>query len=93
MMLALHCKSEETILLIDPKDYVEEARKILSRFAAAKFEIIKARSSESQSWALTSRYTHALRWIHVDGDHKAEAVWNDLVTGEPSISGYRALSA
>lgn len=78
MMLALHCKSEETILLIDPSDYVEEAKKVLSGFRAAKFEIIKARSSDKQSWALTSRYTHALRWIHVDGDHKAEAVWNDL---------------
>jgi predicted O-methyltransferase YrrM len=78
MMLALHCRSTETVLLVDPTDYVEEARKNLSRLGVAKFEIIKARSSESQSWALASRYTHALRWIHVDGDHKAEAVWNDL---------------
>ena len=78
MMLALHCKPKETILLIDPTDYVEEARKRLSSFGTSKFEIIKARSSAGQSWALASRYTHALRWIHVDGDHKAEAVWNDL---------------
>jgi predicted O-methyltransferase YrrM len=79
MMLALHCKAEETILLIDPNDFVEEARKVLSKFAAAKFEILKVRSSDTRSWALTSRYTHALRWIHIDGDHKAEAVWNDLL--------------
>ena len=78
MMLALHCKPEEMVLLVDPTDYVEEARKNLSRFKAAKFEIIKARSADGQSWALSSRYTHALRWIHIDGDHKAEAVWNDL---------------
>jgi predicted O-methyltransferase YrrM len=78
MMLALHCRGEETLLLIDPSKYVEEARKVLTSFNAASFEIIKARSSDGQSWALTSRYTHALRWIHVDGDHKAEAVWNDL---------------
>ena len=78
MMLALHCKGEETVLLIDPSDYVEEARKVLSTFNAAKFEIIKASSSDSQSWALTSRYAGALRWIHVDGDHKMEAVLNDL---------------
>ena len=78
MMLALHCKREEMVLLVDPNDYVEEARKNLSRFGTAKFEIIKARSSEPQSWALASRLTHALRWIHIDGDHKAEAVWNDL---------------
>jgi predicted O-methyltransferase YrrM len=78
MMLALHCKPEETVLLIDPTDYVEEARKNLSSFAVAKFEIIKARSSASQSWGLVSRYMRSLRWIHIDGDHKAEAVWNDL---------------
>ena len=45
MMLALHCKPKEIILLIDPTDYVEEARKRLSGFGVAKFEIIKARSS------------------------------------------------
>jgi predicted O-methyltransferase YrrM len=78
MMLALHCKEEETILLIDPSDYVEEARKALTNFNTANFEIIKSLSSDSQSWALTSRYAQALRWIHVDGDHKTEAVWNDL---------------
>jgi predicted O-methyltransferase YrrM len=78
VMLALHCKGAETLLLVDPSDYVDEARKVLTGFNALRFEIVKARSSDSQSWALTSQYRHALRWIHVDGDHKAEAVWNDL---------------
>jgi predicted O-methyltransferase YrrM len=78
MMLALHCKAEETILLIDPADHVEGARKNLAGFGTAKFEIIKARSSDGQSWELASQYKRALRWIHIDGDHKAEAVWNDL---------------
>jgi predicted O-methyltransferase YrrM len=78
MMLALHCKSEETLLLVDFSDFVEEARKVLTKFNAAKFEIIKTRSSDAKCWALSSRYAHSLRWIHIDGEHKAETVWNDL---------------
>ena len=78
MMLALHCKTEETVLLVDHSEYVEEARKVFTKFKAAKFEIIKSRSSDAKCWALSSRYAHSLRWIHIDGDHKAETVWNDL---------------
>jgi len=78
MMLALHAKSEETVLLVDPTEYVEEARKVFTKFRAAKFEVIKTRSSDAKCWALSSRYARSLRWIHIDGDHKAETVWNDL---------------
>lgn len=78
MMLALHCKSEEKLLLVDFSDFVEEARKVLTKFNAAKFEVIKTRSSDAKCWELSSRYAHSLRWIHIDGEHKAETVWNDL---------------
>ena len=50
MMLALHCKREETVLLVDPSDFVEEARKVFTKFRAAKFEIINARSSDAKFW-------------------------------------------
>jgi predicted O-methyltransferase YrrM len=78
MMLALHCKTEETVLLVDPTEYIEEARKAFTKFEAARFEIIKTRSSDAECWALSSRFARSLRWIHIDGDHKAETVWNDL---------------
>lgn len=86
IMLALHCKRGETVLLVDPTEHVEHARKLLTKFGSAKFEIIKARSSEPASWALTSKYARSLRWIHVDGDHKAEAVWNDLSLANQLLS-------
>jgi predicted O-methyltransferase YrrM len=86
MMLALHCKPEETVLLVDPSEYVEEARKILTNFKAAKFEIIKTPSSDAKVWALSSRYTRSLRWIHIDGDHKAATVWNDLSLANQLLS-------
>jgi predicted O-methyltransferase YrrM len=78
MMLALHCKQDEKLLLIDLSEFVEEARKTLTKFNTVKFEIIKEPSSGGQSWALVPRYAHTFRWIHIDGDHKAETVWNDL---------------
>lgn len=78
MMLALHRKHGETIFLIDPADCVQSVRELLVKHNMSDYSIIQARSSENESWGLASKYAHTLRWIHVDGDHKAESVWNDL---------------
>ena len=76
LMLAMHARPEELLFLIDPSRFVDEAEITLRRVKSENLQIIRAKSSASVSWR--SAQNRCCRWIHIDGDHKAKTVDNDL---------------
>jgi len=78
IMLAMHARPEEELVLIDCADFVDQAAVLVQRFKPDNLQIIKEESSSQTCWALTQNRKNAFRWIHVDGDHKAKTVENDL---------------
>ncbi|HEY0790884.1 MAG TPA: class I SAM-dependent methyltransferase [Chthoniobacterales bacterium] len=78
LLLAYHAKVSEHLVLVDPTDFVETARKNVEAAKAENVRIIKARSDDGSVRNLSQAYGRTFRWVHIDGDHRAEAVLNDL---------------
>ncbi len=78
IMLAMQARPEEELVLVDPTDFVDQAAITIGKFKSENVRIIKKKSSSHACWALTKDQKHSFRWIHIDGDHKAQTVENDL---------------
>jgi predicted O-methyltransferase YrrM len=78
IMLAIHARPEEELVLVDFSDFADQAAVNIHKFKNERVRMIKAESSSSACWALTKDQKHSFRWIHIDGDHKAKTVENDL---------------
>jgi predicted O-methyltransferase YrrM len=78
MMLAMQARPEEELILIDWGKFVEHAAVLVRKFKPSNVRIIKEDSSSKACWALTQSRKNSFRWIHIDADHKAKAVENDL---------------
>lgn len=81
IMLAMHASEAEKVFLVDFSDFVDAAEAVIKTVKPTNVVILKHKSSHGAVWGLTSTHTHRFRWVHVDGDHKAETVWNDLELG------------
>jgi len=78
IMLAMHARPEDELVLVDFSDFVDQAAVNIHKFKNERVRIIKAESSSSACWALVKEQKRSFRWIHIDGDHKARTVENDL---------------
>lgn len=81
MMLAMHASEADELFLVDCTDFVDSAEVLVKTFKPAGVVVFKQKSSQGAVWSLASSHTHLFRWVHVDGDHKAETVWTDLELG------------
>lgn len=85
LMAAMHLQDEETFILVDPGYYLSEVEKKL-------YPILSNRGKYCQSLSqfLTADILgipkYSLRWIHIDGDHTGQGVWNDLSLCESLLS-------
>jgi predicted O-methyltransferase YrrM len=78
IMLAMQALPEEELVLVDVSDFVDQAAVVVDKFKNENVRVIKAKSSSGVCWALTKDRKRSFRWIHIDGDHKAKTVENDL---------------
>jgi hypothetical protein len=78
LLLAYHAKTSEHLVLVDPTDFVQAARQNVEPVKAENVRIIKARSDDGSVRDLNRIYGRTFRWVHIDGDHRAETVLNDL---------------
>jgi predicted O-methyltransferase YrrM len=81
MMLAMHASEAEELFLVDSSDFVYAAEPLVKTVKPTHVVVLKQKSSDAAIWDLATTYVHRFRWVHVDGDHKAESVWNDLELG------------
>src|SRR5258708_4005157 len=78
IMLAMQARPEEELILVDWSDFVDHAAVVVHKFKNENVRILKEDSSSNACWALTRDHQRAFRWIHIDGDHKAKTVEDDL---------------
>jgi predicted O-methyltransferase YrrM len=78
LLLAHHAATTEHLVLVDPTDFVEAARKNVASVKTENIKIMKTRSDDESVRNLNQTYGRTFRWIHIDGDHRAETVLNDL---------------
>jgi hypothetical protein len=81
MMLAMHASEADELFLVDPSDFLDAAEALVKTVKPKGVVVFKQRSSQGAAWGLASSHAHLFRWVHVDGDHKAQTVWNDLELG------------
>jgi predicted O-methyltransferase YrrM len=81
MMLAMHASEADELVLVDPTDFVDSAEALIRPLKPKGVVVLKQKSSHPALWSLTCTQPRLFRWVHVDGDHKAETVWNDLELG------------
>jgi predicted O-methyltransferase YrrM len=78
-LMAMHTQKEEEIFLVDPSDAVHQARATVESIKREKVTVLTYKSSDPRVWNLATTRARTLRWIHIDGDHKAETVQNDIL--------------
>jgi predicted O-methyltransferase YrrM len=78
VMLAMHASETDELFLVDPSDFVAAAEALVKTVKPKGVVVFKQRSSQGAAWSLAASHARLFRWVHVDGDHKAESVWNDL---------------
>ena len=81
MMLAIYASEADELVLVDPSDFVDSAEALIRPLKPKGVVVFKQKSSDAALWSLTCTQARLFRWVHVDGDHKAETVWNDLELG------------
>jgi predicted O-methyltransferase YrrM len=81
VMLAMYASEADELFLVDPSDFVDAAEVLVKTFKPTGVVVLKQKSSHGAVWSLAGSHAHHFRWVHVDGDHKAESVWKDLELG------------
>jgi predicted O-methyltransferase YrrM len=79
VLMAMHAQENEELFLVDCTDFVDHAKVTVANVRSEKVSVLKVKSSDPGVWKLANARARALRWIHIDGDHKAETVQNDLL--------------
>ena len=93
VMAALHCQANETCVLVDPFVPFEGARQRIELVAPdAKCEYLKESSQYLPRHPFVREAARDFRWIHIDGEHTAQAVSNDLAIAETSVERPRHIS-
>jgi predicted O-methyltransferase YrrM len=81
VMLAMYASEADELVLVDPSDFVDSAEALVKPLKPKGVVVLKQKSSHPALWSLACTQARLFRWVHVDGDHKAESVWNDLELG------------
>jgi hypothetical protein len=87
VMAALHCRNNETCVLVDPFWPLDDPRQHIELVAPnAKCEYLKESSQYLSRHPFLREAARDFRWIHIDGEHTAQAVSNDLAIAETLLS-------
>ncbi len=85
-MAALHSHGDETCVFVDPMP-LEAVRQHLEQIAPnAKCQYIQEMSQYLPRHSFVREAARDFRWIHIDGEHSAQAVYNDLAIAEVLLS-------
>ena len=79
-MLAVHASRSETVFIFDI-EVRKELSENISRFSKVldtSIKLSKANSFTKITPSFCSEQYRKMRWVHVDGDHSAYGVYNDL---------------
>jgi predicted O-methyltransferase YrrM len=85
-MAVLHRRGEETCVLVDPLPLHGVRQRIEQALPEAKCQYIQEMSQYLVRHAFVREAARDFRWIHIDGEHSAQAVQNDLSIAETLLS-------
>lgn len=85
-ILCQHKRPEEELWLVDFSDFLNEARDNLAPLHLPGVRFLHCKSSALWRDADLSDKRRNFRWIHIDGEHTAHAVTNDLNLGADLLS-------
>lgn len=85
-MLALHRRGEETCVLVDVTPLQQVRQRIEQAVPGAKCEYLQEMSQFLMRHPFVREAARDFRWIHIDGEHSAQAVSNDLALAETLLS-------
>jgi len=85
-MAALHRQGEETCVFVDPMPLEEVRQRIEQIVPEAKCQYIQELSQYLLRHEFVREAARDFRWIHIDGEHSAQAVSSDLTVAEMLLS-------
>jgi len=85
-MLALHRRGEETCVLVDVLPLHQVRQRLEQAVPDAKCEYLQEMSQFLMRHSFVREAARDFRWIHIDGEHSAQAVSNDLALAETLLS-------
>ncbi len=85
-MLALHRRGEETCVLVDVTPLHQVRQRIEQAVPNAKCEYLQEMSQFLVRHPFVREAARDFRWIHIDGEHSAQAVSSDLALAETLLS-------
>jgi Methyltransferase domain len=85
-MAALHSHANETCVLVDPMPLDEVRQRIEHLAPEAQCHYLQEMSQYLLRYPFLTEAARDFRWIHIDGEHTAQAVSNDLSIAETLLS-------
>ncbi len=85
-MAALHSHTNETCVLVDPMPLDEVRQRIEHLAPETQCQYLQERSQYLPRYSFLTEAARDFRWIHIDGEHTAQAVSNDLAVAETLLS-------
>ena len=85
-MLALHRRGEESCVLVDVLPLTQVRQRIEQAVPGVKCEYLQEMSQFLMRHPFVREAARDFRWIHIDGEHSAQAVYNDLALAETLLS-------
>jgi predicted O-methyltransferase YrrM len=85
-MAALHRQGEESCVFVDPLPMDGIRQRLEQLLPDAKCEYIQELSQYLPRHAFVRDAARDFRWIHIDGEHSAQAMQNDLTIAETLLS-------
>jgi methyltransferase family protein len=82
VMAALHSQANETCILVDPMPLDDVRQRIEYLVPQTQCQYLQEKSQYLLRYAFLTEAARDFRWIHIDGEHTAEAVSNDLSIAE-----------
>jgi hypothetical protein len=77
-LAALHCEGEDACVFVDALPLDEAKARISKVVPATTCHYLQEQSQFLARHPFVAQGTRAFRWIHVDGEHSAQSVINDL---------------
>ena len=85
LMSSLHLRDNEAFYLVDLSYYLLETQDRLAPILGNRGKFYQ-KSSKLLTREDLNISKHSIRWIHIDGEHTGNAVWNDLSLCEPLLT-------
>lgn len=81
-LAALHCLADEQCVFVDPLPLDSVRERITSALPTTKCHYLTEFSQFLPRHPFVAQAVRGFRWIHIDGEHTAQAVSNDLAIAE-----------